>query len=235
MDLLLKKSFPKFNTKLPSGKKVSFRPFIVREENSLLIAKQTDNEKNILSTLIDVMSDCFGEDVSKYSIADFEFAFLYLRGKSVGEVEKATIKCPHTKEQVKVIVDCINDIQIKGEKQSNIVSLDNCKLKLSPLTITNILENVNYNKSFEDKLNFIAYNIIEIHQKEEILRGDEISLQDKISFLENLTSKEFKKIMNYYDNNQKVYFVLEYQNSKKELQKIELSGVLNIISFFLTI
>jgi len=229
-----KKSFPKYNVKLSSGKKVSFRPFTVREEQSLLIAKQTDNNNDILSTLIQIVSDCYEEDAKEYSISDFETAFLYLRAKSVGEIEKATIVCPYTGEQVKVIVDCINDIQVKGKKQSNSLKLDDCVLKLKEITVKELLLNPDYNKTYEDKISFIANSIICIEKNEEIINSSDISLEDRILFLNNLTPKEFKKIIEYFDNTSKLFFNLQYKTKNGEEKITELSGTFNIISFFLT-
>lgn len=226
-------SFPKYSIKLPSGKKVSFRPFTVKEENSLLIAKESQNNSNILQTLTEIMSSCFNEDVSLFSIADYECAFLNLRGRSVGEIEKATIKCPETKEQVKVVIDCIKDMQIKQETKSNLVQLTDKKIKLKELTIKQILKNPNYNTSFEDKINFIAEIICHLEQEREIISFDDLPLQEKINFVLNLPAKDFKNILNYFENQTKVFFILNYTVSDNNKKSIELSGLLNIISFFL--
>jgi hypothetical protein len=230
---ILKKSFPKYTTKLPSGKKISFRPMTVREEQSILIAKQTEKNEDILNTLVEIMNSCIGDTTEDYSILDFEVAFLHIRAKSIGELEKATVKCPHTQEQFKCTIHCVDDIKIKGDKQSSVIELHDCKLKLKDISVKELIENPDYNKTLDNKINFIANNILSIERKEEIVKGSDISIKDKVYFLDNLTSKEFKKITEYYDNTSRVFFLLEYSTNDDQKRELELSGTLNIISFFL--
>jgi len=232
---ILNKTFPKYNVKLTNNKKVCFRPFTVKEEHSLLIAKESKNNFNILKTLIDVMTVCYGENVEDYSIADFELAFLHLRSKSIGEIENAKIKCPETKEEVFVSINLVEDAKVKGEIQSQTIDLNDIKIKLKKLTIKDLLENANYNKSFDDRLSFISNNIISIQKDDELIKGEDLSTKEKIKFIENLSSKDFKKLVNYYDNSPSVYFLLNYKRKDNSENTLQLSGVFSIIAFFLTI
>lgn len=235
MTSILNKSFPKYIIKLPSGKKVKYRPITVREENSLLIAKQTEKQENLLVTLIEIMSNCLEDDVSTYDVTDFQYAFLNIRAKSIGEIEKSKIKCPFTGEPIDIVLDCISDIKIKNENNKNRIKLDDLWFTFKPLTIKQLLIHPNYNKSFDEKINFISDNIQSIEHQEEIIQGDDLSIKEKQEYISNLSSKEFKKIVDYYDNSSKLYFELKYTTSDGTNRNIELSGVFDIISFFLTI
>ena len=89
-------SVPKHQTTLPlSGKRVEYRPFIVKEEKILLMAAETRNEKSIYSAIREVVLSCTGGkvDVTKIPILDMEYLFLQLRSQSVGETTKPLIKC----------------------------------------------------------------------------------------------------------------------------------------------
>jgi len=235
---MLIKSFPKYSVKLPSGKKIKYRPFTVKEENSLLIAKQSENNQNVLHTLIDVMNACIEDNTEEYEIQDFEAAFLHLRSKSIGEIEKATIKCPDTKEQVKVTINILEDMKYneKTDTQNSIIQLENkILIRLQQLKVKDILQNPDYNKTFENKIKFIANNIISIQKDDELITAEDMSLSEKAEFCMNLQSKDFKKLLKYYEDTPKTYYILEYKTSDGESKKIELSGLFNIISFFLTI
>ena len=75
----MKNSLPKYNIVQPStGKLVTFRPFTVREEKALVIANQTGSYEDFLSTLSDIIDNCFNLTVSakKLPIFDVEFFFL---------------------------------------------------------------------------------------------------------------------------------------------------------------
>ena len=81
-------SVPKHQTTLPvSGKKIEYRPFIVKEEKILFMASESKDEKTINSAIREVISACTGGtvDVFKLPIADMEYLFLQLRSHSVGE------------------------------------------------------------------------------------------------------------------------------------------------------
>ena len=50
---------PTYELELPSsGKKIKYRPFLVKEEKILLIALDSKDEKQITQALIDVLNAC---------------------------------------------------------------------------------------------------------------------------------------------------------------------------------
>ena len=86
---LPKIAVPKYQLKIPStGKEVSYRPFLVKEEKILLIAMESDNETEITNAIRDIIQNCTYEelDVKNMPIFDIEYLFLQLRAKSKGEV-----------------------------------------------------------------------------------------------------------------------------------------------------
>ena len=101
----MKSSLPRYITKQPStGKNVTFRPFTVKEEKHLLMVKQTGEYKDFLSTITNIINNCFdlSTDAKKLPIFDIEYFFLKLRCKSLGEIANPTIICPYTGEKIKV-------------------------------------------------------------------------------------------------------------------------------------
>lgn len=227
--------FPKYELILPDSKKEKyFRPFNVREENTLLLSKQTDNIKILLKNLIEVMSGCFGEDVSLYSIPDFEYAFLKLREKSIGEIEKITINCPETQEEVDVVVNLIEDVVLhSSENNTNKISIeDDVFIELSEPTISTLLEIPDYKKDLNSSIKFIISCIKKIQNKKQIIEKEELNLEEMKEFIENLTSKQFKKILNYFEKQPKLYVKLKY-NLKDGTEKLaRLNGTPNLINFF---
>jgi len=90
----IKNQLPKYTIEQPSTrKKVTFRPFTVKEEKNLQIANQTGSYEDFLVTLSDVINNCFGIDVDSKSfpIFDIEYFFINLRAKSIGELIEPTI------------------------------------------------------------------------------------------------------------------------------------------------
>ena len=76
---------------LPSADvKVKFRPFLVKEEKVLLQALESQEQKQIVSALKDIVNACtFGTlNVDDLPTFDLEYVFLQIRAKSVGEIAK---------------------------------------------------------------------------------------------------------------------------------------------------
>ena len=62
-------STPKSHTTLPiSGKKVEYRPFIVKEEKILLMAAESKDEKTINSAIREVISACTNGTVDVFKL-----------------------------------------------------------------------------------------------------------------------------------------------------------------------
>ena len=101
----MRQAMPKYNIIQPStGKMITFRPFTVKEEKTLLIANQTGSYEDFLSTLSDIIDSCFELNTpsKKLPLFDIEYFFLKLRSKSVGEIIEPLVICPETKESVKI-------------------------------------------------------------------------------------------------------------------------------------
>ena len=83
-------SVPEFETTIPSsGRKIRFRPFLVKEEKLLFIALESKDQKETVRAVTNLLKSCIlTEDVNvdKLSSFDFEYLFLQLRSKSFGEI-----------------------------------------------------------------------------------------------------------------------------------------------------
>ena len=95
---LPKISTPTYELELPStGKKIRYRPFLVREEKILIMALESEDTKQISSAIVQILSDCIATKtvkVSELSTFDIEYLFLNVRAKSVGETVEVNVTCP---------------------------------------------------------------------------------------------------------------------------------------------
>ena len=75
---------PTYELKIPStGKMEAFRPFVVREEKILLMAKSSQDPTDIFRSIKQVVNNCAIDDnfdVDKLTIFDMEYLFLRIRG-----------------------------------------------------------------------------------------------------------------------------------------------------------
>jgi hypothetical protein len=138
---------PTYELDLPStGKKIRYRPFLVREEKILIIALESESMKQITSAIVQILSDCIltkGVKVSDLSTFDIEYLFLNVRAKSVGETVEVNVTCPDDQEtQVKVEI-AIDDIKIqKNNDHNNIIKLDDTlSMKMKYPSLDQFVEN----------------------------------------------------------------------------------------------
>ena len=126
---LPKPPVPTYELELPStGKTIKYRPFLVKEEKILLMAMESEDEKEIKDAVFNIVKECIitrGIKVEELATFDIEYLFLNIRGKSVGEEIKMKITCSDDNEtQVDYVLN-VNDVQVQKEKShSNKIMLD---------------------------------------------------------------------------------------------------------------
>ena len=106
---------PTYELELPSsGKTIKYRPFLVKEQKTLMMASESNDDKQIKESLAGLITNCtFSKiDPFKIPIFDVEFLFLRIRGKSVGEKIDLSLLCPDDNEtRVKKSVN-LEDIDV---------------------------------------------------------------------------------------------------------------------------
>lgn len=139
---LINDYLPTYTTELPFSKqKVQFTPFKVKDAKNIAIILQEDNKKLALIAMVSVLKNCT-KDVSIHDlcIADAEYLFLQVRGKSIEEY--ITLVFNDTKKQFN-----INDLKTKNIIQSQeIVVGPNLKIVLETPKIKDLLNLETLNK-----------------------------------------------------------------------------------------
>ena len=92
-------STPTYELTVPStGEKVSYRPFLVKEEKTLLMAMESGDTASMTKAMQDIITSCSEDTVNTKELApfDIEYFFLQLRGRSIGET--LDIKVPRPED-----------------------------------------------------------------------------------------------------------------------------------------
>ena len=122
---LPKLNTPEFTTTIPSGKSVRFRPFLVKEEKMMLMAKESISGEEVFDLVDRVVRSCVVDDtnVDDLSFFDVEHLFILMRVRSVGETVDVTRKCSSCGKSFPVSID-ISKIGLSGEiPESNDIML----------------------------------------------------------------------------------------------------------------
>jgi hypothetical protein len=83
---------------ISTGEPVRFRPFLVKEQKLFLMAAESNDTKETLSTIRQILKNCVLDeiDVDNLPTFDLEYLFMNLRARSVEEVVNLRYKCNNT-------------------------------------------------------------------------------------------------------------------------------------------
>jgi len=213
---------PTYELTMPStGKKIKYRPFLVREEKILIMAMETENMKDITNSIVQILSDCIlTENVKVESLAtfDIEYLFLNVRARSVGETVDVNVTCPDDNEtQVEMTID-IDSIKIqKTRGHKNIIKLDdNLSMKLRYPSIDQFVES-NFEtaevlSNVGQSLSMITSCIDMIYNEEETWEAADFSKKELDEFIEQMNTKQFKQIEKFFTTMPKLSHTIAVKN-----------------------
>ena len=228
---------PTYELKLPStGKKVKYRPFLVREEKILIIALESRDQAGITNAVQDVLKKCIltrGVDVDSLPTFDIEYVFLNIRAKSIGEDIKMTLTCPddgQTQVPVTVFVDQIKVVKPKDHKIDVILD-DKMTLRMKYPSLNQFVE-TNFEVDDDsvavvDKtFRVIADCIDTVYTEEDAWEGKDYSHEERVKFIEQLNSKQYKEVEKFFATMPKLSHTIEVVNpNTKEKGSVVLEGL----------
>jgi len=237
---------PKINTPtyelvLPSnGKKIKYRPFLVREEKILIMAMESEDMKQITDAIVQILSDCIlTKDIKVESLAtfDIEYLFLNVRAKSVGETVEVNITCPDDGEtRVEMSID-IDSIKVqKNKSHKNIIKLDDdlsMKLKYPSLEqfVENNFETAETNSEVGQSLSMITSCVEMIYNAEESWEASDYSKKELDEFIEQLNTKQFKEIEKFFTTMPKLSHTISVKNPNTGVEsEVVLEGLASFFS-----
>lgn len=104
----IKLDVPQYVFEVPSTQeKVAFRPFLVGEQKSLMLALATENTNTITNAIKSIIEVCSSgkANPAKLTSFDLEYLFLQLRAKSIGETVQLNANCNKCKELFSFSID----------------------------------------------------------------------------------------------------------------------------------
>lgn len=251
---LPKISTPIYELEIPStGKKIKYRPFLVREEKILIIALESEDVNQITNAVIQILNDCIitkNVKIEDLSTFDVEYIFLNVRSKSIGEEIDLKITCPDDNEtEVKVTIN-IDEIKVKkNPNHSNIIKLDDqLSMRLKYPSIESFIENNFEYKTNKDEsedeseektdgkedinksLDTIVSCVDVIFNEEDSWNASDFEKEELIEFIESMRNEQFLEIEKFFETMPKISHEIEVTNPKtKVTRKVTLEG---LASFF---
>ena len=116
---LPKLNTPTFGLILPSsGKRITFRPFVVKEEKTLLMAAQSEDPNDMVDAVKNTIAACVLDksvSIDKLPYFDVEYIFINIRAKSVGEIVKLEYRRAGGKNYSGMVCEEVTPVEINLE------------------------------------------------------------------------------------------------------------------------
>ena len=206
---------PTFKCELPvSQLNVKFRPFLVKEQQHLLITRESENPQEIYDAILELIKSVTnGEvDASKLPMADLEYLFLQIRARSVGETVKLPLVCQAEGcNGVHQEVLDIEDISVNtSEMKDNKIQMnDELIVELSPPTTKTVykLQGLDENEMIQPLMRAC---LLRIYDSEEIYEMSDHRDAEIDEFVLSLTMEQFQKISKYFESLPQLKHTIEH-------------------------
>ena len=212
---------PTYQLELPSNQQVvKYRPFLVKEQKILMMAQDADDKEDSYNMLAEIVDGCtFNNiDIKTMPIFDFEYLFMKIRCKSVGESADLNILCPDDNEtRVPVTID-LDEIDVQVEDgHSNVVGVnDSIKIVMRYPTVNDI-KSVGEAETLNNVMTLLKVCIHEIHDGDTIHNMIDVTSKELDEFIDSLPTDTFEKMAIFFDTMPKLTHVVEVKNPKTEV------------------
>ena len=230
---------PTYELELPSrGKTIEYRPFLVKEEKLLVIALESEDNKQITTAIKAVLKACVltkGIKVENLPTFDIEYLFLNIRGKSVGEELDVNIVCPDDEKTEVAVKIYLDDIEVQhDENHTNKIKLDdNLMMEMKYPSLDEFIKsNFDFNdkNQMDQSFQLIASCIDKVYSAEEAWATADCTKKEVNEFLESMNSNQFKEIETFFTTMPKLSHTINVKNPKTKVEsEVVLEG---LASFF---
>jgi secreted Zn-dependent insulinase-like peptidase len=222
---------------LPSNnKKIKYRPFLVREEKILILALETRDQNQITNAVKDVLKKCVitrGIKIDDLPTFDIEYLFLNIRAKSIGEDINMIVTCPDDRKTEVDVTVYVDEIKvIKSKEHVKDITLDkDMTLRMKYPSLNQFIE-TNFDTEEESQttvdktFQLIADCMDTVYTKEDAWDSKDYSPNERLEFIEQLSSKQFKQVEKFFATMPKLSHTIEVTNpNTKKKSKIVLEGL----------
>ena len=227
---LPKLTYPTITITIPNTTtKYMFRPMLVKEEKLLLMAKSSEDETDILSTIKQVVNNTSIDpsfDVNSLPLFILEYIFIKLRGFSIGDEIDVSYKDFEDEKIYNFKID-LTKIDIRYPETENKILVSKTSGIIMKYPSATIYDDKEFLKSIGDEsfYKLIVKCIDQVFDETNVYDAKEFPEAELLEFIELMDIKSFEKIRDYMMNLPTVFHKLEYTNSLGNNRSIELSSL----------
>ena len=231
--MLPKLDVPNYELEVPSSdEKLKFRPFLVKEEKVLLIALESQDQKEMLRAMKEIIATCTYEkfDVENSPLFDLEYIFLQIRSKSVGETSTIRVKCKDGKNYAQVEIP-LEEVNVEvDEKHTNKIEINKDISVIMDYPKVDIQDSVIEGQEVISFFNVIKQCIYQVIDGETVHEKTDMGDKDLDDFLGGLTNKHLVAFRAFFETMPKLKYEVKYKHPKTD--KFETKVLEGMQSFF---
>lgn len=201
----IKIATPTHKEVVPSTKKsIKLKPFRVGDEKALLMASQSQDTKQMINTLKEVISNCSeGVNVNELAPFDLEYLFLKLRAVSVGEITEIGLKCTHCETTNKINID-LGKVKVKEvEGHTNFIKINEdliFEMKYPDLSEVADIST----EDMDGIIDVVVKSVKNVFHGEDTIEVGSSDYDDLRSILNSLTTHQFEDIQKFFTTSPKL-------------------------------
>jgi len=240
--MLPKLDVPIYTIKLISnGQDVRIRPFLVKEQKLFLMAAESEDPKETINTIRQVLKNCVIDelDIDNLPTFDLEYLFMNLRARSVEEVVELKYKCNNditddkgeTKKCAGSVDFSLNLLEIEPTKhedhETKFMLNDKVGICLRYPTFEMIQ---NYENMDENQIlvNVLIDCIDYLYDDEQVYYAKDTPKEELMEFIDSMQQKDLEKIKKFFDTMPEIKKDVHFKCGKCGYEEdIEIKGLQN--------
>ncbi len=224
-------SSPEYNLTIPStGQEVKYRPYLVKEEKILMMAAESQDEKQMFNAIFNTLKACIKDDINENRLAifDIEYIFTQIRSKSTGELIKLQPKCESCEKENYAAIK-LDDLKVEMPKDlDNVLKLtDNISVKMRWPSYKDVVSgDYKSDNQVNSTFSLMGKCIEYIVTDEEQISMIDVPENETQEFIESMTSDQFSKMSAYVEKMPRLRHNVEFKcTSCNAENKITLEGL----------
>jgi DNA-directed RNA polymerase subunit M/transcription elongation factor TFIIS len=240
--MLPKLDVPIYEVKLlSSGKVIRFRPFLVKEQKLFLMASESEDSKETINVIRQVLRNCILDDISIDDLPtfDLEWLFMHLRARSVEEVVDLKYKCNNT----------VKDEKGEEDRCTGVVNFKMNLLEIEPTRHPEHTNKIQLTENLGVCLKYPSFEMIQkyeslseanimskvlvdcidyLYDKDQVYYAKDNTKEELDEFVDNLQQKDLEKIKYFFETMPEIKKNVQFKCPKCAYEEnIEIKGIQN--------
>jgi hypothetical protein len=227
---LPKLNTPQYELDVPStGEKIKYRPWLIKEQKLLMIAQESEEDKEIEVAFANIVKECtFGKiDPYENPLFDIEYIFLQLRGKSIGQKIKLNLLCDDDgKTRVEHEINLADvDVQMPDNHTNTIAITDDISMIMRYPKLSD-MEGFTEKGEIKQIFDMVRRCVVEIHDGKTIHNKVDISDKELDEFIDSMSQSSFELVSKFFETMPKLIHEVSITNPHtKKKNKVTIEGL----------